>query len=194
MKVRLTFVVTSTLLLTFLLTLVAAQANSSPADSMERKVQHIEDNGAAAQPDSTPTEFTEQEVNAYFAAGKVKLPTGVESVTFQAQPATIRATARVDFDRIKAGQHSSNPMLSIFSGIHNVVVDADAHGNGGQGFVNVKAVSLDDVEIPRFILQMFADKYLKPKYPNLGLDSQFALPNRIKSATVGLHKLTVVQK
>jgi hypothetical protein len=175
--------------------LAPGQANSiSPATSMERKLQHIETNGAAAHPDQSPTELTEQEVNAYFAAGKVKLPVGVESVIFQGQPGTVRATARVDFDKIKAGQRNSNPLLSVFSGIHNVVVDAHAHGAGGKGFVTVDAVSLDDIELPRFVLQMFADKYIKPKYPNLGMESQFALPDHISTATVGLHTLTVVQK
>jgi hypothetical protein len=38
------------------------------------------------------------------------------------------------------------------------------------------------------------EKFLTPKYPQIGLDSQFPLPDRIDTATVGLHKLTVTQK
>jgi hypothetical protein len=41
---------------------------------------------------------------------------------------------------------------------------------------------------------MFVEKYLKPKYPNIGIDSRFALPARVDSATVGLHKVTIIQK
>jgi hypothetical protein len=41
---------------------------------------------------------------------------------------------------------------------------------------------------------MFVEKYLQPKYPGVGLDSKFALPARIDTATVGLHKLTITQK
>ena len=75
-----------------------------------------------------------------------------------------------------------------------MVVQAHAHGSGGQGIVQVDTVSLDGVEIPRFVLQLFVEKYLQPKYPNIGLDSRFALPDRIDTATVGRHKLTITQK
>ena len=60
--------------------------------------------------------------------------------------------------------------------------------------VSVDSVSLDGIEIPRFVLQLFVEKYLQPKYPNIGLDSRFALPDRIDTAIVGLHKLTITQK
>jgi hypothetical protein len=106
----------------------------------------------------------------------------------------ITANSRVDFDQLRAGAHSSNPLLLIFSGVHDVLVVAHAHGRGGQGFVQVDSVSLDGVEIPRFVLQLFADKYLHPKYPKVGLESQFTLPDKIDSASVGVHKLTVIQK
>jgi len=94
----------------------------------------------------------------------------------------------------KAGRGSVNPMLSIFSGVHDIQVDAHAYGRNGRGFVQVDTVALDGVEIPRFVLQLFVQKYLQPKYPEVGLDSQFALPDRVDTAVVGQHKLAVVQK
>ena len=168
--------------------------NSAAVASMDRKLQRIEANGASAHPDQTPTEFTEEEVNSYLASGRVQLPSGVQSVKFQGEPGIITANTRVDFDQLKAGKRSSNPLLSMFSGVHDVIVQAHAHGSGGQGIVNVDSVSLDGVEIPRFVLQLFVEKYLQPKYPNIGLDSHFALPDRIDTATVGRHKLAVTQK
>jgi hypothetical protein len=160
----------------------------------QAKLQHIEKNAGIAHPDRTPTEITEQEVNAYFAAGNVKLPAGVESVTFQAHPGVITASCRVDFDQVKAGTHSSNPLLSLFSGVHDVVVLANASGSAGQGLVDVQSVSLDGVEVPQFLLEIFVEKYLTPKYPNVGLESRFRLPDKIDTAVVGEHKLTVAQK
>jgi hypothetical protein len=187
------------ILLTLTLTEAAAAQNkplqnSAAVASMDRKLQRIEANGASAHPDQTPTEFTEEEVNSYLASGRVQLPSGVQSVNFQGEPGVITANTRVDFDQLKAGKRSSNPLLGVFSGVHDVVVQAHAHGSGGQGIVNVDAVSLDGVEIPRFVLQLFVEKYLQPKYPNIGLDSHFALPDRIDTATVGRHKLAVTQK
>lgn len=176
------------------LTAQTTSVDSSAVTSMERKLERIQSNGALPHPDQTPTEFTEHEINSYLASGKVKLPAGVRSVHLEGQPEVITGTARVDFDQLKAGRRSSNPLLSVFTGIHEVVVVAHAHGAGGQGFVNVDSVSLDNVDIPRFVLQMFVDKYLQPKYPNIGLDSRFALPNRIDTARVGAHKLMLTQK
>jgi len=161
---------------------------------MEQKLHHLDANARLAHPDQTPTTLTEAEANAYFASGKVKLPVGVQSVKLEGEPGVITGDAHVDFDRIREGSHSSNPLLSIFSGVHEVVVVAHAHGAGGQGHVHVDSVSLDSVEIPDFILELFVEKFLAPKYPQIGLDSRFALPDRIDTATVGLHQLTVIQK
>jgi hypothetical protein len=169
-------------------------ADPSAVAGMERKLQHLQDNGALPKPDPAPTEFTEQEINSYLASGKVALPVGVRSVHLEGQPGVVTGSARADFDQIKAGRRSSNPLLSMFSGIHEVVVVAHAHGAGGQGVVNVDSVSLDNIAIPRFVLQLFVERYLQPKYPNVGLDSRFALPNRIDTARVGAHTLTVTQK
>ena len=163
-----------------------------PASSS--KLQRLQSNAAQAHPDPSPTEFTEQEINAYLASGKVELPTGVRSVVLQEQPGIIVGTSRVDFDQLKAGKNSYNPLLSVFSGVHEVVATAHAYGAKREGMVHVDSVSLDGVEIPQFVLEMFVEKYLKPKYPNIGIDSRFALPARVDSATVGLHKVTVIQK
>ena len=162
--------------------------------SMERKLNHLKTNAATARPDQSPTEFSEAEINAYFASGGVKLPLGVESVSFQAQPGIVAATARVDFDQLKAGRSSINPLLELFSGVHDVVGVAHAFAAGGQGVVHVDSVALDGVVVPQFLLQLFVEKFIQPKYPDIGLDSRFALPERIDTATVGLHKLTVTQK
>lgn len=162
--------------------------------SMESKLRHVDSNAAQAHPDPAPTEFTENEVNAYFATGRMDIPAGVQSVRFQSEPGVVTADTRVDFDRLKGETDTFNPLLAVFTGIHDVVVIAHAHGTGGEGFVHVDSVSLDGVEIPRFVLQLFVDKYLRPQYPDIGLDSRFKLPDRIIGAVVGAHKLTVVQK
>jgi hypothetical protein len=175
-----------------------AQTRSAPNPSLvasfERKLQHIQSNGAQGRPDPSPTEFSEQEINAYFASGNVQLPAGVRSVVFQEQPGIVIGTARVDFDQLKAGKNSYNPLLSVFSGLHDVVVTTHAYGAKREGLVHVDSVSLDGVDVPQFVLELFVEKYLKPKYPNIGLDSRFALPARVDSATVGLHRVTVTQQ
>jgi len=162
--------------------------------SAEKKLHHIESNGCAPHPDQTPTVLTEKEVNAYIASDNVKLPEGVRSVRLSGAAGVITGTAQVDFDKVREGVHSSNPLLGIFSGVHEVIVVAHGRGTTGKGHVHVDSVSLDGVEVPRFILELFVEKFLTPKYPQIGIDSQFALPNRIDTATVGEHQLTITQK
>lgn len=169
-------------------------AHVSPATSMSQKLAHVEANGRLAHPNQEPTIFTEQEVNAYLASDAVKLPPGVQSVKLAGEPGVISGTAQVNFDKVREGVHSSNPLLSIFSGVHEVQVATHAYGERGTGYVHVDSVSLDGVEVPHFVLELFVEKYLTARYPEIGLDSKFKLADRIDSATVGEHQLTVTQK
>jgi hypothetical protein len=41
---------------------------------------------------------------------------------------------------------------------------------------------------------MFVDKFIRPKYPQVGLDTQFKMPARVDVALVGDKKLTLTQK
>jgi hypothetical protein len=187
--------ITSTFLLTAnSLSQNRASSNPAPVASFEKKLQHIQSNADRTPPDSTPTEFSEQEINAYFASGDIALPAGVQSVAFQEQPGIVVGTSRIDFDQLKTGKNSYNPLLSVFSGVHDVVATAHAYGAKREGFVHVDSVSIDGVEVPQFVLELFVQKYLKPKYPNVGIDSRFALPARVDAATIGLHKVTVTQQ
>lgn len=177
------------------------QSSSQPAssghrlaDSMQAKLDHIQQNGQKAQPDQAPTVMTEEEVNDYIAADRIVLPQGVKKLRMEGRTGVVTAFLNVDFDEIRAGQKSSNPMLSVFSGRHDVRVEGDAAGSGGQGRVHIREVSIDGFTVPNVALEYFVSKYITPKYPNVGIDSQFHLPNRIDLATVGYHKLTVTQK
>lgn len=164
------------------------------AGSMQAKINYIEQNGSKAHPDQRPTVITEEEVNDYLASGQVKLPQGVNKVTLEGQSGHVNAFLVVDFDKIREGQNSSNPLLGLFTGVHNVKVESDAAGSGGVGKVHVKSVYLDGTEIPHMALQYFVEKYVTAKYPNIGMDSEFKLPDKIDVATVGYHKVTVTQK
>jgi hypothetical protein len=183
--------------LAYLVGVTAQQPSGSEhrlAASMQRKLDHIKQNGERHSPDRSPTVMTEEEINDYFISGRIKLPVGVKKVWMTGQSGVVTGQMIVDFDEIRAGQRSANPLLAIFSGTHNVRVEADAYGSGGVGRVHVRTMSMDGIDVPRIALEYFANKYLKPKYPGIGLDSEFKLSNRIDVATVGYHKLTVSQR
>ena len=176
----------------------AAQANSTSghrlADSMQAKLDHIRQNGEQPRPNQMPTVMTEEEVNDYVASDHIELPKGVTKLRFEGRSGVVTAFLNVDFDEIRGGQKSPNPMLAVFSGQHDVRVEASAAGSGGQGKVSVHEVTIDGFSVPRMALEYFVSKYITPKYPNIGIDSEFQLPNKIDLATVGYHKLTVTQK
>lgn len=183
--------------ISILTTCILAQQTGSThrlAGTLQAKLDYIQQNGKRAHPDQRPTVMTEEEINDYMASGRVKLPQGVKKVTFEGESGVMTGVATVDFDEIRAGQRSSNPLLSIFNGTHLVRVEADAAATGGVAKVHVRTVSLDGYNIPRGMLEYFIDKYLKPKYPNVGMDSTFQLTDKIDTATIGYHKLTVTQK
>ena len=172
----------------------ASTAAGPAVRSMERKLEHIETNAHAATPDPTPTVLTEDEVNAYLASGAIRLPRGVQRVRLEGLPGVVNADARVDFDQITQGSRSMNPLLALFTGVHQVQVATHAHGERGVGHVHVDSVSIDGVEVPQIALQFFIDRYIKPKHPELGIDSRFQLPDRIDSAVVDRHQVTLIQK
>jgi hypothetical protein len=164
------------------------------AQSLQSKLTHIQQNGERSTPDQTPTVMTEEEINDFIASGGIVLPQGVKKLRLEGRSGQVTAFLNVDFDQIRGGQNLSNPMLSVFSGQHDVRVEADAAGSGREGRVHVREVSIDGFTVPRMALEYFVSKYITPKYPNVGLDSTFQLPNKIDVATVGYHKLTVTQK
>jgi hypothetical protein len=167
---------------------------TQPSASAQRKFQHIEQNAKLRQPDQTPTVLTQSEVNAYLASGEVNLPEGVKSVRFQGKPGMIEAFARVDFDQITASRRSSNPLLRLFTGTHDLHVMARAKGAGGMGEAHVESVEMDGVTVPRAALQFFLERYITPKYPEVALDTSFRLPYKIDLAIVGDQQLTITQK
>ena len=170
-------------------------ANQGPAfRSAQQKLDYIETNADRQPPAHKPTTITTEEFAAWLNGGGVALPSGVSDVRFSSIPAVVTANARVDFDKLTAGVKSANPLLSIFSGVHDVVMTAQASGAQGMGSVRVESMTIDGVRVPRIAMQYAVDKYLKPKYPNVGLDSKFKLPARIDVAVVGNNVVTLTQK
>jgi hypothetical protein len=167
---------------------------NAAAASAEAKFRHIEENARRNLPDQTPTVLSEREINAHLASGRVHLPTGVRSVRFTGHNGVVTTTARVDFEAITAQSRSSNPLLSLFSGVHDVHAVAHAAGSGGRGRVHIDAIDIDGVNVPRVALQFFLDRYVRAKHPEAGLDSIFTLPARIDTAVIGDRQLIITQK
>ena len=194
MRVTLKSVVFLLLIVTILPAEQDQGQHSAAYRSMERKIAYLKQNAARQHPESKPTEITQDEANAYFAEGGVKMPKGVSGLKLTATPGMLDGDAKIDFDVITEKARSKNPLLGVFTGVHDVHVVAQATGSQGAGTITTQKVELDGIEIPQVILQLFVDRYLKSKYPNVGLTSTFKLPLRIDSAAVETSKVTLVQR
>ncbi len=112
--------------------------HSAAYRSMEQKIAHLKQNAAREHPDPKPTEITQDEANAYFAEGGVKMPKGVSGLNLAATPGTLDGHAKVDFDAITEKARSKNPLLGVFTGVHDVHVIAQASGSNGTGTITVQ--------------------------------------------------------
>jgi len=118
----------------------------------------------------------------------------VHTLKLQADPGIIHGTADVNLDEVTGGRYSANPLMSLFSGVHQVTATAHAQGANGIGQVHIDSVALDGVAVPRMALEYFVERYIHPKYPDLGIDSQFKLPSKINQSEVEDRQVTIVQK
>ena len=162
--------------------------------AMEQKIAYLKQNAAKPHPDPKPTELTEREANAYFNEGGVKLPKGVSHVRLTSTPGVIDGHAQVDFEALTQGKTSANPLFSLFSGTHDIHVVAQATASNGTGSIRAQSVSLDGIELPQMLLQLFVQHFLTPKYPNVGITSTFKLPLHIDNAIVDTGRVRLTQK
>ena len=167
--------------------------HSKAYTSAEQKFNQVQRHASGGKTQTTT--FTADEISAYVNEGGVTLPTGVENVKFTGKSGAVTAVTRVDFDKITAGKSSMNPLMMLFSGQHDVTVNANASGSGGQATVDVQSVEIDGVTVPRTALEFFVSRYIQPKYGNaIGLNNRFAMPAHVDSAVVGDNSLTLTQK
>jgi hypothetical protein len=164
------------------------------ADSLQKKVDHLVENGKKEKPDARPTVFTDAEVDAYMNSGRLKIPDGISDIHLVTTVGEAVGTARIDFDKLTRDVRRSNPLWALFSGVHDVKVRCGVWGKDGMANVHVQNVWLDGREIPRYALEFFVERYLKPRIPEAALDSRFRMPSRIQTATVGRGKTTLLQK
>src|SRR5262245_41628185 len=61
----------------------ASRSEKALADSFQKKIEHIQNNAKEQPPSSNPTVLKEDEVNAYFAQRRLKIPDGVRTVRFE---------------------------------------------------------------------------------------------------------------
>jgi hypothetical protein len=169
-------------------------AHSAGYESLAQKLAYLKANAAKPHPDPKPIELNEAEVNAFFNEGGAKLPKGVSQVRLSSRPGVIDGHAHVDFEEIMEGHNKNNPLYQLFSGTHDIHVVAEATGANGVANIKTQTVELDNAAVPDWALEFFLQRYVTPRYPNVGMTSTFKMPLRIQTATVETGKVRLEQR
>jgi len=93
-----------------------ASGNAS-AESLQKKVDYLIENGEREKPDPRPTVLTDAEVDAYMNSGRLKVPDGISDIHLVTSVGEATGTAKIDFDKLLAKERKMNPLWSLFSGV-----------------------------------------------------------------------------
>ena len=166
--------------------LAAQQGNAESSEELSREAAHSaaakferirEAHHSGAPFDAV--RITEREANSYlhFEFSSV-FPAGVSQARLAFQPGRVLGSSLVDFDKLKEGLRSPPHPIADFllRGEHTIAVEGIAWGANGIGEFRLERVMLDDVPLPRPLVEFLIEHYLRPRYPNAAIDRPFRLP------------------
>lgn len=128
--------------------------------------------------------ITELEANSYLHFEfSSDLPAGVSQARLAFQPGRVLGSSLVDFDKLKEGLRTPPHPIADFllRGEHKISVEGIAWGTNGIGEFRLEQVMLDDVPLPRPVVEFLIEHYLRPRYPTAAIDRPFRLPFSIDS-------------
>ena len=140
--------------------------------------------------------FTEGEINSWLAFDlSTVYPDGVRNVSVQLQRNNAIVLANVDFDRLKVSVPNLLPDLMeyLFTGVHDVRVEGTLSGRNGSGEYDITSVTLDDVPLPSFMVEMILTRALSRRLPGKNIGSPFSLPYQIDRLTILPGRIEVVR-
>ena len=141
--------------------------------------------------------MSEQEANSYLHYDLASsFPPGLSQVRVRFEPDRLLSSSLVDFDRWKEGLRTPpNPLVDfLLSGVHTVTVGGTVRGANGTAEFHLETVMLDDMTIPRPIVEFWIEHFLKPRYPGAAVDRPFSLPDSIDSVRVEAGSVVLIGK
>jgi hypothetical protein len=123
--------------------------------------------------------FTEPEINSWLALDlSHSYPNGVRDVSVQLRRNNAVVLANVDFDLLKVSVPNLLPdmMQYLFTGVHDVRVEGTINGRNGSAEYDIESVTLDDVPLPSFAVEMLLTRVLRRRFPGKNVESPFNLP------------------
>jgi len=171
------------------------EVTAEAAESAAAKLQQIRDVGSGVSSGAL-VRLSEVEVNSYlFYEMSTRYPRGVSKINARFTPGHLQGTCEVDFEKLKASRRSPGGVMDyLFFGVHTLSVEGEFSAVGGTGQFNLQTVALDGVPLPRTLIDFLIDSYLRPRFPELALDSPFRMPYSIDRVQVGRGSIEVEAK
>ncbi len=174
-----------------------APVSQAAADRAEKKLAQITQNASLKTPAPLVTALSEEEVNSYFQYKMgTKTPKGVSNVRFSLHKDRVSGTAIVDFDQVKAAQKKPvNALLDqLLSGVKPVAGAGTFTSRNGAGLFHLEEVSVGNVGLSGFLLDLLIRHFVQPRYPRAAIDRPFELGYSIDRLVLDEGRVTVYQK
>lgn len=100
----------------------------------------------------------------------------------------------MDFDKVKEALTTPlDPVLSyLLQGVHTIGVEGTLSGSEGVGQFYLETVTLDGVTLPRFVVDLLIQRFVKSRYPSVAIDRPFSLPFSIEEVEVKTGEVELV--
>lgn len=193
----------SAILIVFLLLVsladAAVQRSRADGDRLQKKIDQIAANGAAAHAKAKTTSVSDSELNSYLAFNlRNSIPRGLaEPEIVMSGDGSLAGRVLVDIDEFNRsrGPQSVLDPLSYLSGQVPVTARGVLRTHEGRGRFYLSSAELQGVPLPRSVAQELV-RYFSRTADNprgIDMDEPFDLPSKIRQIEVGRGEALVVQ-
>jgi hypothetical protein len=118
-----------------------------------------------------------------------EIPARMDSFDVQLSEGAVAADTRLTF----APDATANPVLDLLiAGTHVLFVKGKLAATGGRGRFELQEVKVDGIPVPTILVETLIARYVKPKYPDVDLNKDFAMPWGIDALTITPGRATIV--
>lgn len=167
------------------------EASEQAAKSLQAKIDAVKaaQNAGASRSRQT-VEVSEVELESYMLFHlRDDIPARLDAVDVQLTDGAVAADTKMTFSPDTTG---NAVMDLLISGTHSFFVKGKLSAAGSRGKFELEEVKVDGIPVPNVLIEMLITKYVKPKYPDVDLNSPFTMPWGIESLAITPGKTTIV--
>lgn len=179
---------------------IAVQLSREAGDRLQQKIDDINQNAAAAEPQPKSTPFAESEINSYLAFNiKNKIPKGLAKpeITIVGN-GSLTGRVFIDFDEFNRNRKPQDQWmdpLAYLSGRIPIDVRGTLRTQNGRGQFQFGAANIHGIPLPKSIVQELVSYFSRTAQNPKGfnLDAPFDLPAKIRRIEVNKAEAIMMQ-